>query len=514
MLPRNRHALLAAVRGVTLGLAFAAMYFVGPLGLRGFHVQIAWGLLGVFLMGLAVPRAFQLRPVVPLLWLTADVIVIGMVGVYLRVPDPGLLPESAAGSLAAEASLPFISGFLVAVLVAVMGRRVYAGALGLLAGAMLLVLGEATVSHAPTTALEEVSRTATMPETSDPARARDPEVEAKQRRERAATIEAARSVASDPSGPPASRDLYLWLRVVLIGLAAFECGFITSRIDAETSRRRTAESLDRELHARDAIAKEMTAFAETCGSVGSLAELCDAVVVHLRRHFPTTMRGLALEDASSTIAIWEETGSLDAALSERRRARLQEALREVGSNLLLERIDARGLGGPPATARGERLLTSIAVPVHGTGHVSGVLFLGDTRRETIGSDRIGALAELGGQVGDALRRLGRARDEQTRRTALLLGQMREGILLLGAEGAVALHVNPAGREMLRALSVSPTGPFALGATSRPPSLRTVPAGTVRRTTRRSPPPTAARSGSPSPPWASSTAARASAPSSR
>ncbi len=469
--------MLAAVRGATLGLAFAAMYLVGPLGLRGFHVQLAWGLLGAFLMGLVVPRAFQLRPVVPLLWLTADVIAIGVVGVFLRVPDPGMLPDATAGSLAAEASVPFLSGFLVAVLVAVMGRRVYAGALGLLAGAMLLVLGEATVSHAPPTAIEEATRAAAAPV--EPGRAPDPVAETRASRDRARTAEAARSVATDASGPPASRDLYLWLRLMLVGLAAFECGFVTSRIDAEASRRRTAENLDRELHARDAIAKEMAAFTATSGSVGSLSELGNALILHLRKHFPTSMRGLALEDGNGSVAIWEEAAAIDAPQAEKRRARLQDALREVGSNILLERLEARGLGGPTAPSRGERLQTTIAVPVHGAGHVAGVLFLADTRRETVGSDRIGALAELARATGDALRRFERARDEQTRRTSILLGQMREGILLVGPDGGVALH-NPAGREMLRCLGVAPAGPFSLGEIP-PAELATVPAGTVRRT---------------------------------
>ncbi len=454
------------------------MYLVGPLGLRGFHVQLAWGLLGSFFLGLVVPRAFQVRPIVPLLWLTADVIAVGVVGMYLRVPDARMLPESAAGALTSEASLPFLSGFLIAVLVAVMGRRVYAGALGLLAGGMLLLLGEATVSHAPASALEEASRVTVVPGPTDPSHPPDPVAVAKLRRERTQILDAARSVASDPSGPPASRDLYLWLRVLLVGLAAVECGFITSRIDAEDSRRRTAASLDRELSAREAIAKEMATFTTACGSAGSIPELGDALVLHLRKHFRTTMRAVALEDANGCVAIWEEGGSLDPTLAAKRRAQLQAALREVGSNLVPERLDTRGLGGP-SIARAERLQTNIAVPVHASDHVAGVLFLGDTRRETVASDRIGALAELARATGDALRRLERSRDEQTRRTSLLLGQMREGILLVGPEGGVALQ-NPAGREMLRSLGVSANGPFALGEIPAA-QLAAVPAGTVRRT---------------------------------
>gem|GEM_PF-635724 len=478
MVPLNRHALLTAVRGLTLGLAFAAMYVVGPLGLRGFHVQVAWGLLGSFFLGLVVPRAFQVRPIVPLLWLTADVIAVGVVGMYLRVPDARMLPESAAGALTPEASLAFLSGFLIAVLVAVMGRRVYAGALGLLAGGMLLLLGEATVSHAPASALEEAARITVAPGPTDPKHPLDPVAEAKLRRERVQILDAARSVASDPSGPPASRDLYLWLRVMLVGLAAIECGFITSRIDAEDSRRRTAASLGREMQARETIAKVMAAFAETCGTAGSVAELGDALVLHLRKNFPTTMRAVALEDANGCVAIWEEGGSLDDPLAAKRRARLQAALREVGSNLVPERLETRSLGGPPG-ARAERLLTNIAVPVLASGHVAGVLFLGDTRRETVGSDRIGALAELARATGDALRRIERSRDEQTRRTSLLLGQMREGILLVGPEGGAVLH-NAAGREMLRSLGLSTKGPFALGEIQAA-QLAAVPAGTVRRT---------------------------------
>src|SRR5207244_3216014 len=152
-------------------------------------------------------------------------------------------------------------------------------------------------------------------------------------------------------------------------------------------------------------------------------------------------------------------------------------LREAGSNSVVDRIDARSTSSK-SLIRAEKLLTAVGVPVHAGGRVCGVLFVADPKRGMIAEDRIGALAELARQAGDAIRRLDRARDEQTRRTSLLLGQMHEGVLLLGPDGRVLIS-NPAGREMLKGLRQTPQAPITLGE-APPADLAAIPPGSVRR----------------------------------
>lgn len=445
-MPRSRNALLALVRGLVLGAAFAAMLAVDGVGLHGLHVDLGRGLLLLFAVGLLLPRGALVRPLVPLLVLAADLVAVGTVGTFLYLPDaPHLRPI---------ASIPFLAGYLVATLVAVTGRRVASGALGALAGAMLLVLGESAFSVGPT------------PQAPEPT---------------AETAVATTTVAEmrDPSGPVDQRDRYLALRLLLLAAAAIECAAVTGWIDADVRRRRTAQTVEREIRARDTLAGEMASFVEAAKAARWLPDLVEALVTHLRRHFPTRARGIVLEDGVSRTAVWEEAGRLDADLSEARRLRLQDALREAGSSSLLQQMEVRATS-PKAISKEERLLTGVGVPVHAGGRVAGVIFVTDPRRRALSEDRIGALAELARQVGDTIQRLDRARDEQTRRTALLLGQMREGVLLVGPDGRVLLS-NAAGREMLKALGQDPDGEITVGELG-PRDLAAIPAGAVRRTT--------------------------------
>ncbi len=281
----------------------------------------------------------------------------------------------------------------------------------------------------------------------------------------------------DPSGTPDSRDTYLLLRLLLIAVAAAECAIVTSWADAELRSRRTSESVERELRTRETLASEMVAFGTAAAAVGGMADLGEALLSHLRRNFPVRARAFVLDASGERIAVWEESGRLDEAVIRVRRDRLQEALAETGSTTKIDRFDARGIPTAGLT-RAERLVTAVTIPIHAEGRPVGVIHVADPRRSAISDDRLGALAELARAVGEAVVRLDRARDEQSRRTGLLLGQMHEGVLLLGPDAKVLLS-NPAGREMLKALGCAPDAPVGIGE-MKPAELRRVPAGVVRR----------------------------------
>ena len=280
---RSRNALLALLRGGALGAALLAMQIVDEWTLRGVHVDLVRVLLVLVVFGgaalvlgaeLLLPRSIRGRPVLPLLLLALDLVAIGGVGTYLRVaetPQVGL-----------AASLPFLAGYLVAILVAVTGRRAGAAALGVLAGAMLLLLGESGAVRSRSLPSDlPVAKTAAgdvSPETADGPHALG--------------AAAARAADPDPSGPPESRDLYLMLRLLLLAVAAYECAAVTGWIDQDLRRRRTAATVDRELRARERIAGEMATFVAAAQSVASLRELGEALIQHLRRHFPTGARAV------------------------------------------------------------------------------------------------------------------------------------------------------------------------------------------------------------------------------
>ena len=468
---RSRNALLALLRGGALGAALVAMQIVDDWSPRGVHADLVRVLLVLVVFGgaalvlgaeLLLPRSIRGRPVLPLLLLALDLVAIGGVGTYLRVAETPLVGPAA--------SLPFLAGYLVAILVAVTGRRAGAAALGVLAGAMLLLLGESGAVRSRNVPADlPVAKTATKDVPAEPADG-----------PHAPGSVAARAADPDPSGPPESRDLYLMLRLLLLAVASYECAAVTGWIDQDLRRRRTAATVDRELRARERIAGEMATFVAAAQSVASLRELGEALIQHLRRHFPTGARAVFLEDAGERIAIWEECGRLDDKLVEQRRLRLQEALREAGSTAHVTRLEARVSGGASLSAGTDRLLTGVGVPCQAAGRVGGVLFVGDTRRDALEVDRLGALAELARQTGDAMRHLERSRDEQTRRISLLLGQMREGLLLVGGDGRVQLS-NPAGRDMLKALRQEANAPVTLG-DAHPAELAAIPTGTARRWT--------------------------------
>ncbi|MFO0932586.1 MAG: ATP-binding protein [Planctomycetota bacterium] len=446
---RSRAAVFTVVRCLPLVAALVAMFVVNEMGFRGLHTHLAQAALVLLAAGaaaLAVGNSGfarinqQAATVLPLSILALDIALVGVVGTWLHVPEVLSLPP--------RPSLPFVTGYLVALVVAVAGRRPGMTALGVLTGAMLLLMAEGgIVSIGKPLAVSAQA--------------------------------GAEVVLDDPSGPWGQRDVFLAFRMLLLAAVAFECSTVLGWIDAEGRRRRAAETVERELRAREVIASEMAVFNDEAARADDIGDLAEAVLVHLRRHFPTSARGLFLEEAGERVAIWEEPGAALERVAEQRRLRLQEAVREAGSNALVPRLEVRATG---VAARGavEKLRTGVGVPVHATGRVGGVVYVGDEDRDALPAERLGALAELGRQVGDALRRIERSRDEQTRRTSLLLGQMREGVLLLGADGRVAMS-NPAGRRLLAALGVAADGPVAVGELDTA-GLASVPAGGVRRTT--------------------------------
>ena len=429
-MPQTRSAVLSAIRGGALGVALFALLWIDRFTMSGLHADLARGIVVLFAIGACLPRGALVRPAVPLLLLAADLVASATAGVFLK--------STSVTSFDAASSLPFLAGFLVAALVAVTGRRMGAAGLGALAGTMLLVLGESTLPG----------------------------------------VSGMRGVVDAPEfGPLDGREIVLLLRLGLLTTVAIECATVMGWIDADIRRRRTAEAIERERRARDSIASEMATCLSAASAAGSLHDLADALIQHLRRHFPTRARAVALEDGIEKIYRWEEAGTLDDDVVEQRRLRLQDALREAGSNTLIDRLETRSTSGREIS-RTERFATAVGVGVHSVGRVCGVIFVADPRRGALAEDRIGALAELARQTGEAVRRLDRSRGEQTRRTALLLGQMHEGVLLLGPDGRVLLS-NPAGREMLKTLGQSPDAPVALGE-GKPQEIAGIAAGKVRR----------------------------------
>lgn len=322
--------------------------------------------------------------------------------------------------------IPFAAAYVVGVLVAIVGRRLGAAVLGTLAGAMVLVLITALVSGQ-------------------------------------------QSIAPD-------LDL-LALRVLLLGAAAAEVGIAMSWVELDARRRATAEQVERELRSRDAEAAELVSLTQALSASEGIPELCEAVLRHLRCHMDLAAHAVVLEAEGECVAVWEEHGRLDADHVEHRRARLQQALAAAGSHLVLARIATRSLEAGPVPARPD-FGTVVEVPVLAGGRVAGVVFLGDPRRAALPPQRIGVLADVARRTGEALLRCERGRSEETRRTALLLRQMREGVLLLGPDGR-ALLANPAARTILEMEAEDPMPPAMVGDVSLAELARTPP-GVARR----------------------------------
>ncbi|MFV1957877.1 MAG: ATP-binding protein [Planctomycetota bacterium] len=320
----------------------------------------------------------------------------------------------------------FLIGYTVAVLVAVVGGGFTAALLGTLAGAMTLGL--------------------------------------------AATLFAnLRQEAPD-----------LWLlgyQIVLLLAGSIETGIQIGWLRAGQSQRLFHARLEHAMRERESEAAELVTFAQALAASSGLSELAEAVVRHLRCHLTVRARAVALETKSDSVALWEENGRLGEDHVERRRSFLQDRMARLGNHLVIPKLQARSIGN--------RLLpqaldfrTLIEVPIRSAGRVGGVIVIADPRRGAVEERRIGLLADVARRVGEAMQRIERQGTEESRRTSLLLRQMREGVLLLAADGRVLL-ANPAAHKALGCPGTHMPLPPSIGEQSLE-DLAQTPAGVSRR----------------------------------
>jgi two-component system NtrC family sensor kinase len=271
--------------------------------------------------------------------------------------------------------------------------------------------------------------------------------------------------------------LLLAMRLTLLAGATLHTAIVAARLDAEHQRHVLAETVERELKARDTEAAELVTFTQALAASGSLQELSEAVIRCVRVHLSVRAQAIVLDAEGESMAVWEEAGRLEADDVERRRNRLQQSLRTVGSHVVITKLYARSTSSKPVPPKLD-FLTAVEVPIQAGGRVVGVLLLADPRRGVLPPDRIGTLAEMARHTGIAVTRLERRRDEENRRTGILLRQMRDGVILLGPDGRILL-ANPAAREALEAVGAGGEAPEAIGDVSLK-ELALTPPGVSRR----------------------------------
>jgi len=235
-------------------------------------------------------------------------------------------------------------------------------------------------------------------------------------------------------------------RVGLLAAAAFEVAWVSAAIEDAAQRRARQDLIAREVKSREDESGELLAFSQALAQSEGPAEIAEATLRHLRRHFEVHAHALALESDGEVLGVWEERGRLESDHAAERRERLQQALSEAGNRATLLRLDARSLDAQAVPVETD-VATWVAAPVRAGAQVLGVLVVCDPHRGAIPPQRIGILTDLARLAGEALARVGRSRSEETRRTGMLLRQMREGVLLLGPDGQ-ALLANPAARDAL------------------------------------------------------------------
>ena len=371
-------------RVATLAVAAAGTWLLADLppeslGVRGGLLT----LLVTFVVGLIYPRRLQNREVRGAL-LSIELIAVGLVGASLV---EGSIPG-------ADARIPFVCGYLVTVLVAVVGARVGSALLATLGGCMVIAVGTALTVDATWT-----------------------------------------------------------MHPVLLGVqAAFLVATAMQTVSVLGAMRRTAREgemarmVESELKQRESAAAELVSFTQALAESSSLEDIGSAVLRHLRSHTDVAVRAIVLEAEGDDIAIWEEAGRLGIEHVERRRVLLQERLSRQGSAFIIPRLQCHSTGVQEAEVAPE-FRTSVDIPVRLGGRTAGLFFLGDTAHGALPADRIGVLVDIARRASEAIRRLEKLRDHENRRTALLLRQMREGVLLLGRDGQVLL-ANPSARSAL------------------------------------------------------------------
>lgn len=409
--PNRLAAFRALILLVTLAVAWSATRFAQEaIVLRS--ILIGYGAFFLLSLFIGARARRQTSAPVSLLFLFGDLVALGAVGCWLHT---GFEPQIA-----------FLSGYVVAVLVAVVGRSLAAAVLGSLAGTMTMGL---------TIALFAVLT----------------------------------HTAPDP--------LNIACQVVLLACASLLTARVTGCLEEETRRRQLNQRLEAAIREREAEAAELVSFAQALAASGSLQDLAESVVRHLRCHLSVRGRAVALESNGNGVALWEEDGRLTPDHVERRRTLLQGALVRVGNGYEIGRLEVRSAGSR-TLPQGIDFRTIVEVPIRAGGRTAGVLYLGDPHRGAIEERRIGVVADVARRVGQAVQRIEQQGTEEHRRTALLLRQMREGVMLLASDGRVLL-ANPAAHAMLGCPGTVTPLPNAIGEVLLADLART-PAGVSRR----------------------------------
>ncbi len=371
-------------RAGSMAVAAASTWMI--VGLPPEHQWLRAALLALmatFTLAMILPRRGQTRSV-HLGMLAVDLLALGTVGCMLVMAAiPG------AGS-----AMPFLSGYLVAVLVSVVGIRLGTAVLATLGGTMVIAVGSAMIAS--------------------------PDV---------------------PLHP-----VLLGVQVAIVAATSFQVVWIFGAMKRTARVDEMARVVEREIQSRESDAAELVSFTQALADSSSLDDVCTAVLRHLRTHTDVEACAIALESEGEDIAVWEESGRLGIEHTERRRTLLQDRLAQAGSNFLLQRLRCHSKGVQDTPVDPD-YRTAVDVPVRVGGRVAGVLFLADREHGSLPPERIGVLVDIARRTSEAIRRLEKIRDHENRRTALLLRQMREGVLLLGRDGQVLL-ANPSARTAL------------------------------------------------------------------
>ncbi len=388
------------LRSIVLLTSATAAY-----GLTGFEAELSG--LNVLMLAhfVSVYSAAALKPATltiraRIAYLTGDLVVLGSVAYLASVPAHAELGHHSV----------FLAAFVISTMAAVIGRESVAALFAVLSGMLVIGLGAALLSR------------------------------------QGADVEW----------------LVIAAQMLWIVIAAAEAAIITDWVDRKNAWMQLNNSVDRELKAREDEAAELKAFSHSLADAVGVHELADAVLRHLRCHLEVRARAIVIESDSDEVAVWEESGRLEHDHIERRRVAVQKALSRNGSNYVIHRLMGRSMSSRSLPEKLD-FHTSVDVPIQAGGRVAGLLLLADPARGALPPHRIGILADVARQAGEALQRIERRRDLENRRTALLLRQMREGVLLLGPDGNVLL-ANPAAKTALAA-SADETGSESIGGVS-------------------------------------------------
>ncbi|MDA1194815.1 MAG: ATP-binding protein [Planctomycetota bacterium] len=390
-------------RAGTLLAACFATWFLASLPPSEPELRFALLALGVsFAIGLLLPPRLQGKSL-QIGLLASDLVAAGVVGyVLVKANMPG-----------GSASTAFLTGYVVAVLVAVVGSRVGTAWLAALGGTMVIAVGTAF------------------------------------------------SVTSEWTLQPAA----VGAQIALVAAVTVQIVLTIGAMRERANEKEMTRLVEREIKSREAAANELVSFTQALADSSSLEDIANAVLRHLRCHTNLSVRAVVLESEGDDIAVWEEAGRLGIEHVERRRVRLQESLSRSGSSFVVPRLQCHSTGMSDVPLAAE-YRTAVDIPVRAGDRTAGVLFLADPQHGALPPDRISVLVDIARRTSEAIRRLEKIRDHENRRTALLLRQMREGVLLLGRDGQVLL-ANPSARRALEGCATvedeaRPDHPPALG----------------------------------------------------